>query len=66
MSEEKDFKILNSINTPSDVKALDEKELPTLCGEIREFLVDKVSENGGHLASNLGVVELSVALHRVF
>ena len=66
MSEKNEFLILNSINTPSDVKALDEKQLPILCGEIREFLVDKVSENGGHLASNLGVVELSVALHRVF
>ena len=66
MSEEKEFEILNFINSPSDVKALDEKDLPKLCGEIRDFLVDKVSENGGHLASNLGVVELSVALHRVF
>ena len=66
MSEEKKFDILNSINCPSDVKALDEKQLPSLCGEIREFLVDKVTKNGGHLASNLGVVELSVALHRVF
>lgn len=66
MSEKKEFLILDSINNPSDVKALDEKKLPMLCGEIREFLVDKVSENGGHLASNLGVVELSVALHRVF
>lgn len=66
MSEKSELNILDSINCPSDVKALDEKELPGLCGEIREFLVDKVTQNGGHLASNLGVVELSVALHRVF
>ena len=66
MSEKTEFNILDSINCPSDVKALDEKELPKLCGEIREFLVEKVTKNGGHLASNLGVVELSVALHRVF
>lgn len=66
MSENKEFEILSLINDPSDVKALDEKKLTRLCSEIREFLVDKVSENGGHLASNLGVVELSVALHRVF
>ena len=58
--------MLDLINTPSDVKALDTKQLPLLCGEIREFLIDKVTQNGGHLASNLGVVELSVALHRVF
>ena len=66
MSEKTEFNILDSVNCPSDVKALDEKELQKLCEEIRGFLVEKVTENGGHLASNLGVVELSVALHRVF
>lgn len=58
--------ILNNINYPSDVKALDEKSLEALCAEIREFLVDNVSKTGGHLASNLGVVEITVGLHRVF
>lgn len=58
--------ILNRINYPSDLKALDEKELEPLCSDIREFLIENVSKTGGHLASNLGVVELSVALHRVF
>lgn len=65
MSEIK-YELLNSINSPDDVKALDEKQLESLCEEIREFLVEKVSVTGGHLASNLGAVELSVALHRVF
>ena len=59
-------KILNRINGPSDVKGLKQDELGELCSELRELLVSRVSENGGHLASNLGVVELTVALHRVF
>ena len=58
--------LLDSINSPADVKALPEKEMPRLCKEIRETLVNRVTENGGHLSSNLGVVELSVAIHRVF
>ncbi len=61
-----EYKILNTVNNPSDLKNVDVKDLPLLCEEIRRFLVDKVSVTGGHLASNLGVVELSVALHRVF
>ena len=59
-------KLLDKINGPSDVKGLNQDELGELCSELRELLVSKVSENGGHLASNLGVVELTVALHRVF
>ena len=59
-------KILENINTPKDVKALSVSGVKALCSEIREVLIDGVSENGGHLASNLGVVELSVAIHRVF
>jgi 1-deoxy-D-xylulose-5-phosphate synthase len=49
-----------------DVKKLDMEELERLCGEIREEILATVSKNGGHLASNLGVVELTVALHYVF
>lgn len=60
------MKILDKINSPADVKALPAGELDTLCAELREFLIDHVSKTGGHLASNLGVVELTVALHRVF
>ena len=58
--------VLDNIDSPSDVKALGSGELPGLCSEIREFLIQNVSKTGGHLASNLGVVELTVALHRVF
>ena len=58
--------LLDSIAGPDDVKALDPSELDQLAQEIREFLVASVSRTGGHLGPNLGVVELSIALHRVF
>ena len=58
--------LLESIHSPADVRALPEGQLPQLCQELREFLVKSVSETGGHLASNLGAVELTVAIHRVF
>ena len=58
--------ILEHIHSPADVKALPKEELVPLCRELRDFLVEQVSHTGGHLASNLGVVELTVALHRVF
>lgn len=58
--------MLENINSPEDVKRLTDEETEKLCGEIRELIIKTVSENGGHLASNLGTVELSVALHRVF
>jgi 1-deoxy-D-xylulose-5-phosphate synthase len=58
--------LLESITGPRDVKALSPAELPILASEIRDFLVDAVSRNGGHLGPNLGVVELTIALHRVF
>lgn len=61
-----EYKILDKINSPEDLKALPQEELLPLIGEIREFLLDKVGKNGGHLASNLGVTELTVAMHRVF
>ncbi len=60
------LKILQTINGPDDIKALPESKLPELCTEIRQFLLEDVSQTGGHLASNLGVVELTVAIHRVF
>lgn len=60
------MKYLDKINSPDDVKKLDKKELPDLACEVRSVLIDTVSKNGGHLASNLGVVELTIALHRVF
>ena len=58
--------VLDRVNSPEDVKKLDDSELEELCFDIRKFLVESVSQTGGHLASNLGVVELSVALHKVF
>ena len=58
--------LLESISSPADVRALRPEQLDDLAGEIREFLVTKVSATGGHLGPNLGVVELTMALHRVF
>lgn len=58
--------ILNKINSSDDIKKLSEKDLAPLCAELREYIIKNVSETGGHLASNLGSVELTVALHRVY
>ena len=58
--------ILEKIHSSDDVKKLNTDELEPLCGEIRDFLVKSISKTGGHLASNLGAVELTVALHRVY
>lgn len=59
-------KLLEQINSPADVKRLSVPELTELAGEIRQFILDSVSKTGGHLSSNLGVVELTLALHCVF
>lgn len=61
-----EYKLLSEINSPKDIKKLDYTKLNELSGEIRYKLIETVSENGGHLASNLGMVELTVALHKVF
>ena len=58
--------LLDQIESPADLKALPAADLPTLAEEIRSFLVTEVSQTGGHLGPNLGVVELTIALHRVF
>ena len=58
--------VLENVNSPKDLKKLDEAQLNQLCAEIREYMIKTVSQTGGHLASNLGVVELTVALHKVF
>lgn len=60
------YKFLENINSPEDVKKIESKDIPELCQEMRSFLVENVERRGGHLASNLGVTELTVALHRVF
>jgi 1-deoxy-D-xylulose-5-phosphate synthase len=59
-------RLLDSINSPNDIKKLTINELNTLCSEIRSELIKTISMNGGHLASNLGTVDLTVAIHRVF
>ena len=64
--ESKNYPILDTVCGDSDVRALQREQIPPFCAELRDFLVENVSKTGGHLASNLGVVELSVALHRVF
>ncbi|MFN2626329.1 MAG: 1-deoxy-D-xylulose-5-phosphate synthase N-terminal domain-containing protein, partial [Mycobacteriales bacterium] len=58
--------MLDAIRGPEDVKALAPADLPVLAGEIRDRLIEAVSRTGGHLGPNLGVVELTIALHRVF
>ncbi len=58
--------LLQNINDPSDLKKLVPDQLPQLCSEVREFFIDKILKNGGHFSANLGVVELTVALHYLF
>ena len=58
--------LLSNINSPSDLRKLNKKDLPQLSDELRQFIVDVVSEKGGHFGASLGVVELTVALHYVF
>jgi 1-deoxy-D-xylulose-5-phosphate synthase len=58
--------LLDNIREPQDLRRLSSSELYTLAGEIRDFIVNAVSETGGHLGSNLGAVELTLALHRTF
>jgi len=60
------FSLLEAINSPADLRRLERKLLPQLVTELRAFLIDSVSQTGGHLSSNLGTVELTVALHAVF
>jgi 1-deoxy-D-xylulose-5-phosphate synthase len=57
---------LTSINSPADLRKLSREELPPLADELRQFVLDSVSKTGGHLSSNLGTVELAIALHYVF
>ena len=61
-----DYRFLNTVRSPEQLKSMSRDELKTLCEEIRDCIINTVSSNGGHLASSLGAVELTVALHRVF
>lgn len=60
------YEILDKINSPEDLKVVPKSDMDKLASEIREFIVDITSKNGGHLASNLGIVEITLAIHRVF
>ena len=66
MNSEHPRHLLENIDSPADLKKLPESDLPSLAQEIRDELIESLSETGGHLGPNLGVVELSIALHRVF
>ena len=66
MIDKNKYKYLGSIMSPEDLKKIPKENIEELCAEIREYLIDVVGKNGGHLSSNLGVVELSVAIHRIF
>src|SRR3954468_16739933 len=59
-------KLLQEINKPEDLRNLKDSDLPELCRELRDFIIDIVSVNGGHFGTSLGVVELTVALHYAF
>ena len=60
------YELLNTINDPADLRKLDRRDLLRLAAELRAFLIDSVSKTGGHLSSNLGTVELTIALHYVY
>ena len=64
--EKRTYHYINNINSPIDLKAVTIKDLPKVCDELRQFIIDEVSKNPGHLGSSLGVVELTVAVHYVF
>ena len=66
MEEKTDFKLLSKIEYPSDLRKLDVSQLPQVCAELREDIIEELSINPGHLASSLGAVELTVALHYVY
>ena len=58
--------LLDTINLPQDLRRLDKKQLPQIAAELRAFLLDSIGKTGGHFASNLGAVELTIALHYVY
>ncbi|MGE5401075.1 MAG: 1-deoxy-D-xylulose-5-phosphate synthase [Ignavibacteriales bacterium] len=66
MNEENKYKLLFNINSPADIRNFQTHELKVLCQELRDYLIDVVSQTGGHFGGGLGAVELTVALHKVF
>ena len=61
-----DYDLLYKVNSPADLKRLAISQLPQYCNELRQYIIEECSKNPGHLASSLGTVELTIALHRVF
>ena len=61
-----EYKYINTINSPADLKKVNMEELPAVCAELRQFIIEALSKNPGHLGSSLGAIELTVALHYVF
>ena len=61
-----EYQYINHIDSPADLKKLSPNELPAVCAELRQFIIEALSKNPGHLASSLGTIELTVALHYVF
>ncbi len=66
MEEQSDYKLLFKINSPADIRNFTSSQLKTLCSEIRQYMVDVISQIGGHFGGGLGAVELTVAIHKVF
>ena len=66
MTDMSKYKVLSKINVPADVKTLESNELKQLCADIREYMIDTISEIGGHFGGGLGAVEITVAIHKVF
>ena len=60
------YELLKTVNDPAELRQLDRRQLPQLADELRAYVLDSVSKTGGHLSSNLGTVELTIALHYVF
>ncbi len=66
MSDAGKYSVLSNVNFPEDIRRMDLSQLKVLCSDIREYLIDTISEIGGHFGGGLGTVELTVALHKVF
>ena len=66
MDHSKEQQLLEQINYPSDLRKLEKDQLPQVCEELRQFIINECSSNPGHLGASLGVMELTVALHYVY
>ncbi|MCK5087734.1 MAG: 1-deoxy-D-xylulose-5-phosphate synthase, partial [Melioribacteraceae bacterium] len=66
MIDESKYELLSKVDSPKDIRDFNNVQLKQLCGEIREYMIDVISQTGGHFGGGLGSVELTVALHKVF